>query len=128
MILLAATEFRVFGPGKRVNAADTGSAYSVDLFPGLDDAVYESVLSEPVFRSAVDYGGPSTTALRHVGLATPQGFDPLLPQAYKSLIETRTTFRTEREFELNPTDTMALRLFGVRFYITSERAPAFANP
>src|SRR5262249_10344099 len=59
--------------------------------------------------------------LRHAGLATPQGFDPLLPEAYKSLVTLHTgRFRSDREFDIEPDNSELLDLFAVRYYIAAD--------
>lgn len=125
MVLLTAAEYKAFGTSKRVNTGESGPSYVTNLFPGMDDEVYRRITSRPDFRSAIDEGGPFTTDLRHGGITTPQGFDPLLPANYRRLIESLTTFRTDREFEFDPSDEDTLRLFGVRYFITIESSPRF---
>jgi hypothetical protein len=75
------------------------------------------------FRTAIDIGGLFATKLRHTGLTTPQGFDPLLPASYQGLIASVAAWRTDREFEFDPAAHQVLRFFGVRYFMTSEIGP-----
>jgi hypothetical protein len=55
-----------------------------------------------------------------MGLTSPQGFDPLLTTPYRKIAETYGHFLTDRLFEIDPENYDALRLFGVRYVISSE--------
>jgi hypothetical protein len=72
---------------------------------------------------ALDLTSGFPGSLRHLRLTTPQGFDPLLPDQYRTVIESLTSFRSNREFEFAPTDREALRLLGVRYFFTSDAGP-----
>lgn len=69
---------------------------------------------------------PHATDLRHFGLTTPQGFDPLLPEQYKKTIEATTPFRTDRLFYLTPAHKPLLDLLAVRYFITKPDGPSRA--
>jgi hypothetical protein len=86
---------------------------------------YESLRRRPDSRVALDFTGLFSTVLRHAGLSTPQGFDPLLPAQYHALIDPIWPFRTNREFDITPENEQALRLFGVGAFITAEQAPLY---
>jgi hypothetical protein len=75
----------------------------------------------------LDVTGLFPTVLRHAGLSTPQGFDPLLPAQYHGLIDPIWHFRTNREFDIAPENEEALRLFGVGAFITAEEAPLYSR-
>jgi hypothetical protein len=129
MIALVAADYKGFGANKRFNAYRGPYAfeYVSKPFPNLDTAVYESMRSSPGYRVALDRTGPFAQSLRHAGLATPQGFDPLLPEQYRRLIESAPRFRTNREFDLRPEDDDLLRLLGVRYFLSTEDGPLFAR-
>ena len=72
--------------------------------------------------------GPSPDDFRHIGLITPQGFDPLLTTPFRKMVETygalpdgpdslKSILRT----------TTRMRLFGVRYVISSEYSKQFPN-
>jgi hypothetical protein len=139
LLLLLFTEYRCFGINRKGNAADgnTDAFYSEDArmggasIRGLDDAVYRTLLEHPDYRVAL-LDGPVATDFRFYGLATPQGFDPFLTQAYKNYVERFTTFISNREFDLDAANKAALDGFGVGFVMAlreSEQAEALsANP
>lgn len=91
---------------------------------GVPDAVYREMLAHPEYRVGV-VRSKHAVELRHYSLTTPQGFDPLLPAAYRDAVERHTAFRTNREFDLPLTDEF-LKAFGVRWIIAAkEEAPRF---
>ena len=79
----------------------------------------------PEYRSALDATGPFPLELRHSGLTTPQGFDPLLPEQYRILINRVAHFETNRLFYLNPEDVDTLRLLGAGYFLSSESDPDY---
>jgi len=91
------------------------------IFPGVDAAAFDAMRDHREFRIAVD--GIAATDLRRYGLASPQGFDPLLSAQYKSLIEHYRPFRTNRLFDIAPHDHALRRNLGVRYFITRDGAP-----
>ena len=99
-LILAAADYKTFGTSKRFNAyrGAASANYVAQPFPGLNTAVYESLRSHPEYRSALDLTGPFPQNLRHNGLTTPQGFDPLLTMRYKTLVDQVGHFRSNREF------------------------------
>jgi hypothetical protein len=136
LIVLAGVEYKAFGTSKRFNAARgsmPASAASLSpSIPGMNSENYQSLRRRPDSRVALDLTGLLPTALRHAGLSTPQGFDPLLPAQYHALIDPIWPFRTNREFDITPENEGALRLFGVGAFITAKQAPLYsrlaANP
>ena len=125
LLILTAAEYKAFGTSKRFDATRgrLDIEYVLQPSPGLNAGVYQSLLQHPEYRSALDLTAPFPTDLRHTGLTTPQGFDPFIPEQYRILIEGISHFRTNREFDLNPDDGEALRLLGVRYFISSENGP-----
>ena len=100
---------------------DLDPYYPRGIFPGLDAAPFDAMRDHREFRIAVD--GIAATDLRRYGLASPQGFDPLLSTQYKSLIEHYRPFRTNRLFDIAPHDHALRRNLGVRYFITRDGAP-----
>jgi hypothetical protein len=130
VLLLAAVgiDYKVFGTSRRFNA-ELGSVDQFHRgvpFRGLDDRVYREMRAHPEFRVALDETAPRTTELRHYGLTTPQGFDPLLPARYRDLIAGRAGFRTDREFYIHPSNHALLELLGVRYFLTTPASPNYA--
>jgi hypothetical protein len=128
-LILVAAEYKAFGTSKRFNAyrGPYAANYVSQPFPGLNANLYELLRKCPEYRLALDLTALFPQTLRHNGLATPQGFDPLLPAQYKSLIDRIARFRTNREFEVIPENEAALRLLGVRYFITSENGPLYSR-
>ena len=128
-LVLVAAEYKAFGTSKRFNAYRGPFAvnYVSEPFPGLDPGVYAALRQHPEYRLALDVTALFPQALRHNGLATPQGFDPLLPAQYKALVDRIAHFRTNREFDVIPEDEAALRLLGVRYFISSEQGPLYSR-
>jgi hypothetical protein len=116
LLLLVAVEYKAFGTSKRFNASAgrSGGNFVLKGLTGMN-------------RLALDLTGPPPAALRHTGLATPQGFDPLLPAHYQAFIERVGHFRSDREFDLPPENESALQILGVGRFITSEGAPFYSR-
>jgi len=88
--------------------------------------VYHQLRANTDYRVVVDFDtGPLPNDLRHLGLITPQGFDPLLTTPFRKMVETYAHFRTDRLFEVDPENYESLRLFGVRYIISSEYSKFF---
>jgi hypothetical protein len=83
--------------------------------------VYQQLRANNDYRVLVDAEtGPLPNDFRHIGLITPQGFDPLLTTPFRKMVETYGKFRTDRMFDVDPENYDALKLFGVRYVISSE--------
>jgi len=125
-ILLCAAvfvDYKVCGTSRPFSArlGDEDHEYQRGTFSGVDGEAYKTMLKHRQYRVALDEIHP--TDLRRYGLATPQGFDALLPVQYKELIERYEPFRTNRLFDIPPHDEELLQLTGVRFFITRDGAP-----
>jgi hypothetical protein len=106
----------------RLNAG-SGDAqrFSSTSFPAMMPDVYRQLRAGTDYRIVVDVDtGPLPDDFRHIGLITPQGFDPLLTTPFRKMVETYGHFRTDRTFEIDPENYDAQRLFGVRYVISSE--------
>ena len=79
LVLFAGVDYKAFGTSKRLNAsADEVYRYSLTSLRGMADDVYRQLRADSACRVVVDNDtGPSSGDLRHIGLITPQGFDPL---------------------------------------------------
>jgi hypothetical protein len=76
------------------------------------------------FRVATaEDAGPAPTSYRYWGLATPAGFDPLIPMQYQEAIEKWTPFRTNREFFIDVHNAAMMRTLGVRYVLARRGSP-----
>jgi hypothetical protein len=129
LLILAAAEYKAFGTSIRFNA--NHGRFTVEYIskplPGMNAHTYEYVREHPEYRSALDLTALSAEELRHVGLTTPQGMDPFLPEQYRAFVERIGRFRNNREFDIWPEDTANLKLLGVRYFITSEYGPLYSR-
>ncbi|MFN0171563.1 MAG: hypothetical protein ACKV22_34535 [Bryobacteraceae bacterium] len=132
LLLLAAVDYKVYGTGRGFNttAADPDPNFrdSQDVrigghdFAGMDPALFKRLKAAPEFRVAVA-DALHSTELRIYGLATPQGFDPMLPSQYHDEVTAFVPFDTDRLFQIDPGNQAMLRQFGVRFIITRQGWP-----
>lgn len=127
LVLFAGVDYKAFGTSKRFNVT-RGEVirFSSTKLTGMGDDVYRRLRADTGYRVLVDDDtGPSVNDLRHIGLITPQGFDPLLPTPFRKIVETYGHFRTDRIFEVDPENYDAMRLFGVKYVISSEYSKQF---
>jgi hypothetical protein len=127
LVLFVGADYKAFGTSKRFDAA-SGEAprYSSATYIGMGDDVYRQLRADTGYRIIVDNDtGPDPGDLRHVGLTTPQGFDPLLTIQLRKIVEANGSFRTDRIFDIDLENETALRLFGVRYVISSEYSKQF---
>ena len=122
LVLFVAIDYKAFGTSKRFNAnSDQADRYSSSSFRGMGDDVYRQLRAAPEYRVIVDNDtGPDPDNLRHIGLTTPQGFDPLLTIQLRKLAEKYGSLRTDRLFDIDVENETGLRLFGVKYVISSE--------
>jgi hypothetical protein len=64
--------------------------------------------------------GPAPTDYRLWGLATPEGFDPFLPEQYKAVIQHWVPFRTNRLFDTDLHNEDMLQQLGVRYVLVHD--------
>jgi hypothetical protein len=134
LVLAAGIDYKVFGTRKRFNAGrGSGQPYFSDsAFPGFDPAAYLTLRAHPEYRILLDPTGPFPLELRHAGLSTPQGFDPFFTAQYRELLRNVVHFRTNWEFDIDPENESALKLFGIRYAVTSPDGAIYprllANP
>lgn len=127
LILFVSVDYKAFGTSKRFDAG-SGDArrFSSTSYPGMTPDVYAQLRANNDYRIAIDpLTGTVPTDFRHMGLTTPQGFDPLLTTAFRKMAETYGHFLTDRTFEIDPENYDALRLFGVRYVISTESSEQF---
>jgi len=127
LVLFVGADYKAFGTSKRFDAG-SGDAlrWSSTSFPGMGPDVYQQLRAGAGYRIVVDGDtGPLPEDLRHIGLITPPGFDPLLTTRFRNVAETYGHFRTDRIFDIDPENETALRLFGVRYVISSEYSKVY---
>jgi hypothetical protein len=123
LLLAVGVDYKVHGTAKRFNASELKvSPIAPHAFAGMDDAVFRQLREHPEYRIAVDTLGPLAGDFRHYELSSPQGGDPFLPEHYRELMTALARFQTDRVIDLDPANEGALRLLGVRYYITAEGA------
>lgn len=130
VILLVFIDLKVFGTNRKFNAVQgrleihhRGDArIGGPSFIGIDDAVYRQLLADPGYRIALAQG-PHATDMRHYNVATPQGFDPFLPLAYRQSVERFVKFHTNRLFDMDPANEAFLREFGVGYAMVRKDGP-----
>ena len=127
LILFVGVDYKAFGTSKRFDAS-SGDAqrFSFTSYPGMMPDAYQQLRENNDYRVVVDGDtGPLPNDFRHLGLITPQGFDPLLTTPFRKMVEAYGTFQTDRMFEIDPENYDALKLFGVRYVISSEYSKVY---
>lgn len=115
-------EYLAFGVTKRFNAWP-GKAPRPELLAGADPRILNELHAHAVYRVVLDETAGFPVSLRSFGLTTPQGFDPLITTQYRDTVAEIAHFRTNWLIDFDPGNTAALRLLGVRYYITTEGGP-----
>jgi hypothetical protein len=122
LLLFVAVNYKVWGTSKRFNSnAGPLVSYYSDKFFGMDDKAYAELRAHPQARIMTDLDiGPPASRLHHVGLQTPQGFDPFLSGGlHKLLIDSGARFKNDREFDIDPENRELFGLLGVRYVISN---------
>jgi len=125
VLLAVGVDYKVFGTGKWFDADEGPGGFARGSFPGVDDAVFRQLLADSEYRIVLDPTGPFPSDLRHYGLATPQGFDPMLPTQYLRLMTATEHMRSNVEIDIDPEKKAALGLLGVRFVLTAAGGPFY---
>ncbi len=128
-LIFIATEFKIFGTSKRFNAepGPIASRNPQDPLPGADFEIYTRMRADRAYRIALDHQGINATGFRHVGLRTPQGFDPMLPARYHQFVSQFGVFETNRLFSLKAEDPQSLRTLGVKYFMVAEESPEYKS-
>ena len=126
ILLCVGVDYRAFGAANRTNGidGDRDKFLSSAPFPGMNDAVYSQLRAHTKFRTAIDSNNPFPTDMKHFGLPTPQGFDPLFPAQYRKLF---TISWGTWLIDIDPANKPLLRLLGVRYFISTEGEPHYAR-
>jgi hypothetical protein len=121
LVLFAGVDYKVFGTSKRFNARTApGPGFRSDAFPNMDKQAYLEMRTHTQYRVLLDPTAPFPAVVRHWGVRTPQGFDPLLARQYRALLGDSAHFHSDRTFDIDPADEAALRLLGVRYFVTGD--------
>jgi hypothetical protein len=129
LLLFVGADYKTFGTSKRFDA-QPGDAqrWSFTSYPGMMPEVYRQLRETADYRIAVDAdAGGRPQDFRHIGLITPQGFDPFLTTPFRKLAETNGHFTTDRLFDIDPENYDAMKLFGVRYVLSSEYSKSFSK-
>jgi hypothetical protein len=130
LLLTVGIDYKVFGTSKRFNAAP-GSGnidYSASVFPQIESDIYAQIRAHRDYRILTDAYGPYPLDLRHYpGLRTPQGFDPLFTSQYRELLNDDVKYRSNWEFDIPPDQEDLLQALGVRYFISAESSPLYAQ-
>ncbi|HWB97848.1 MAG TPA: YfhO family protein [Bryobacteraceae bacterium] len=127
LLFTIAIDYKVYGTSKWFDAEKGIPHYLFTSLPEMKYDVYSQIRVHPEGRIALDQVGISPLDLRHFGLTSPQGFDPFLPTQYQRLMSRIAHFRTNWDIDMDPNDEAALRLLGVRYFISAEGAPLYAR-
>jgi hypothetical protein len=68
---------------------------------------------------------PFPVEFRHIGLRSPQGFDPFVTTQFREALSAGAVFHTPRDFDIDPDQTALIELLGVRYFITSDVGPLY---
>jgi hypothetical protein len=124
LLISVGVDYKAFGTSKRVNAfeANMDRILGSASFPGMDNDVYRQLRQHSEYRIVLDEWDPVPADLRHYGLTTPQGGDPLVPEQY---MEVTSPKNKPGLVTLDPVNQDLLRLLGVRYFLTTDDQPLF---
>jgi Bacterial membrane protein YfhO len=125
LLLAVGVDYKVFGTSKRINGnpGNVDRMFARAVFPGLTDEVYRRLRAHPEYRIALDRYNPVPMDLRHYGLTTPQGGDPLMPAQFHEVLPPEGAYYGP--LLLDPGKKDLLQLLGVRYFLTSEGQPLY---
>ena len=127
LILFSGVDYKVFGTSKRFNASLLEAPrFRSDEYPNMDSLAYREMRAHPQYRVLMNLTAPFPSIVRHWGVATPQGSDPLTTRQYRTMLGDAAKFRNDRDFDIDPANDAALHLLGVRYLITAEEGPFYA--
>jgi len=118
-------DFKAYGTSKRMSATDGTPDWSTGTIPEMDAASFGVLRANSRYRVAIDATGPMPQCIRHVGLSTPQGFDPFFSTQYKTLMESVAKMGTNWDPKIDPANEVTLQLLGIRYYISAEQGSHF---
>jgi Bacterial membrane protein YfhO len=129
LVLFVGIDYKALGTSKRFDAkAGDVQRFSSTSYPGMTPEVYQQMRETVDYRIVVDVDtGPPPQYFRHIGLVTPQGSDPFLSTQFRKVAEMYGRFQTDRLFGIDPENYAALRLFGVRYVISSEYSKVYSK-
>ena len=125
LVAAVGVDYKVFGTSLRFNAVreNVDHMFAQAPFPGLDNKLYRKLREHPEYRVGLDSIDPVPMELRHYGLTTPQGGDPLVPAQYRKILAPPGNYY---DFvPLDPTNHSLVQLLGVRYFITTDGQPLY---
>jgi Bacterial membrane protein YfhO len=133
VVLTVAVDYKVFGTSLRMNAM----AGDVDrfnrkfgIYPGMHEADYWEIRSHPEYR-VIDDLGNTVLDMRHYGVTTPQGGDPLMPKQYRQVFGNVPGGGGHAGGPLPeidaPNQKDLLRLLAVRYIVSFRDAPRYCR-
>ncbi|MGC9969112.1 MAG: YfhO family protein [Bryobacteraceae bacterium] len=132
LLLLVWSDAKVYGTNRRFDA-DQGSIdriYRSDArtggpgWAGMDIADYRRILAAPTFRVA-ENDNPTLKDVRHYGVTTPQGSDPMVPAQYIKELEGSATFTSERTFRFDPANPSIWDRLAIRYVMSVRDGPFY---
>jgi len=131
LLVAVGVDYKAFGTSKRVNAikTNTDEFMASAQFPGMPDEVFRELRAHPEYRVALDAPDLRPADLRHRGLTSPQGDDPLVPAQFFSglILPTRPVQPSKWTFLLDPANAELLDALGVRYIVTTWNQPYLAQ-
>jgi hypothetical protein len=132
LLLLVWTDLKVYGTNRRFDAAlgSIDRIYRADArtggrgWTGMDLLDYQRILAAPTFR-VVENDNTTLKDVRHYGVATPQGSDPMLPERYVKELEGSVNFDSDRTFRLDPANPSVFERLGVRYVMSIRGGPHY---
>jgi hypothetical protein len=125
LLLAVGVDYKVYGTSKRINAypGNVDRMFARAWLPGLDDNMYRVLHEHPEYRIGLDRDNPVPMDLRHYGLTTPQGGDPLMPAQYHEVLAPDGAYYDA--LTLDPAKKDLLQLLAVRYFLTSPEQPLY---
>jgi hypothetical protein len=130
LLLCVAIDYKSFGTSKRFNGrkGPLPHEYARDGFFAMDPQAFQALSAHPEYRILLDFSAPSPDELRHHGLASPQGFDPLVAERYLDFVKILGAHsETNREFSFDGDNQPALDTLAVRYVITTQNGPLYSH-
>lgn len=129
VLLFVGADYKAYGTSKRFDASkDDPPRFATTSYTGMPPDVYQQLRAHSNYRILFDaVAGSVPQDFRHIGLMTPQGSDPYLTTAFRKLVEADGHFTTDRLFDIDPENYDAMKLFGVRYVISSEYGKSFSK-
>ena len=130
LLLCVAIDYKSFGTSKRFNGrkGSLPHEYARDGFFAMDPQTFQALAAHPEYRILSDLNAPAPVELRHHGLSSPQGSDPLVTERYLNFVRNLgARSETNRELYFDTDNRLAMDTLAVRYVITTENGPLCAR-